>query len=54
MCCSPRFEAYERIKVGECPTCGEDVNEYGEAIDSCTYSTSECDRCDSSPCDGSC
>lgn len=40
--------------VGECPDCGEPVNEDGEAVTGCAYSPVVCDTCGSAPCDLSC
>ena len=40
--------------VGECPVCGEPVDEDGDAVIGCNYSPIGCEVCGSRPCDESC
>ena len=40
--------------IKECPDCGADVDEYGDAVEGCNYSTVDCELCGSAPCDDSC
>jgi len=40
--------------TGECPECGEPVDEDGDAVSGCSYSPITCDTCGARPCDGSC
>lgn len=51
--CSDGFY-YPGDAVGECPDCGAEVNEDGEAVEGCYWSPQTCDRCGHQPCDGSC
>lgn len=51
MCCD-RWGTYE--KAGECPDCGMDVDEDGDAIYGCNYSPVLCETCGDAPCDDSC
>jgi len=52
MCCSATDYIKKEIN-GNCPDCGmEMVN--GDAYEQCYYSSTECDLCGWSPCDGSC
>ena len=54
MCCSPRFEQYERKDInGTCPECDEETID-GIAFDSCTFSPTDCTVCEWAPCDQSC
>lgn len=41
-------------KAGECPECGADVDEDGDAVSGCNYSPVACKTCGDAPCDGSC
>jgi len=50
MCSAP---AWIGEIVGECPDCGADVDENGEAK-ACAYSPKFCETCGDAPCDGSC
>jgi len=51
-CCDP---TEPEPAVGECPDCGEPVDEDGYiAIPNCSYSPLECDTCGWRPCDQSC
>jgi len=45
---------YHGPAVGECPDCGEPVDEDGDAVTGCNYSPEDCSTCGSRPCDGSC
>jgi hypothetical protein len=40
--------------IGECPACGEPIDEDGDAVTGCNYSPVECKVCGSAPCDDSC
>lgn len=53
-CCDGGVISDEPV-VGECPSCGADVDEYGDTTEwCCNYSPVECTVCNWSPCDGSC
>lgn len=40
--------------VDQCPDCGEDVDEDGDAVSGCNYSSTSCHTCGAATCDGSC
>ena len=53
MCCEPCNDfKYDEIN-GECPNCSSSTVD-GQAFDVCYYSSVECSKCGSAPCDGSC
>jgi hypothetical protein len=52
MCCENRN--YGAKKVGDCPECGADVDEDGNALEQCAHSPIMCKTCGYAPCDGSC
>lgn len=52
MCAEPQGSGL--IPVGECPNCGNPVDEYGVSTEICAYSKEECEECGYAPCDGSC
>ena len=52
MCCDNMAD--NTVVHGECSDCGAYVNVYGEAVMQCAYSSEDCDKCGSRPCDGSC
>ena len=41
-------------EVKECPDCGEDVDEDGDAVEGCNHSPVECATCGAAPCNDSC
>lgn len=41
-------------EIKECPACGGEVDEDGDAIEGCNYSPVDCTVCGSAPCDQSC
>ena len=51
--CSDGWDRSEDA-VGECPDCGKQVDEDGDAVVGCNYSSCTCPTCGSRPCDGSC
>lgn len=53
MCCDG-WDYGDAAIVGECPTCGEDIDCDGDAVRGCNYSPVVCEVCGSRPCDGSC
>lgn len=53
MCCDG-FDNGPIVKDKECPDCGGEVNEDGEAAYGCNYSPVACETCGARPCDGSC
>jgi len=54
MCCEPIMRDGPFVPVGECPDCGELIDEDGDAEEMCNYSPTLCETCQYSPCDGSC
>jgi hypothetical protein len=44
----------QRVKAGECPRCGADVDKDGQSLEVCWCSPVLCDECGDAPCDGSC
>jgi len=51
MCC----DAWDNGQsIGECPACGEPIDEDGDAVTGCNYSPVDCKVCGSAPCDDSC
>lgn len=42
------------LTVGQCPNCGDDVDDNGDAVRGCNYSDVQCDLCGSRPCNQSC
>jgi hypothetical protein len=52
MCCEP--VGSDLPVAGECPDCGEPVDEDGYTKEACAYSPTCCNTCKWSPCDGSC
>lgn len=55
MTCFANREDQEDLPViGECPNCGADVDENGEATEQCEYSPCLCEKCGHRPCDESC
>ena len=54
MCCSCKSEEMSVEDIdGFCEECGQDTVE-GDSFYGCHYSPTECDKCNWSPCDGSC
>ena len=40
--------------IQECPDCGHETDEEGDALYGCNYSSVDCLTCGSRPCDGAC
>lgn len=53
MCCDG-WDNSNEDEGNECPTCGEPVDEYGEALIGCNYSPVICPTCGDAPCNESC
>lgn len=53
-CCDGWDHSAEAIEICECPYCGEQVDQDGDAIYGCYWSPVICDKCGSAPCDLSC
>ena len=54
MCCEGWNYRATTKKIGECPECGGEVDEDGEALVGCHWSPIDCDTCGARPCDDSC
>jgi|SaaInl4_200m_RNA_FD_contig_51_1080556_length_775_multi_6_in_0_out_0_2 hypothetical protein len=54
VCCDGWDYTEEAKEIGECPDCGEEVDEDGDALTGCNYSSVICETCGAAPCDGSC
>ena len=52
MCCEPHGSGLP--EAGECPECGNPIDEDGDTLERCGYSPEECEECGWAPCDGSC
>ncbi len=52
MCCEPIGS--DLPVVGECPSCGSEIDKNGDAINICAHSSQDCEKCGSAPCDDSC
>jgi hypothetical protein len=53
MCCAGMEWGSNEMPNGVCPDCGADTVD-DEAYDQCGHSRTECETCDSAPCDQSC
>lgn len=54
MCCDGWNHTKQAKEIKECPDCGGEVDQDGDALVGCFWSPYECRTCGSRPCDGSC
>ena len=54
MCCEGWDYRKSCKVIKECPDCGEDVDEDGDALEGCNYSPVDCVTCGAAYCDQSC
>lgn len=53
--CADGWDNRKHVKeIKECPDCGADVDEDGDAVEGCNWSPVTCKTCGDSPCDLSC
>lgn len=51
MCCD---SWHNGPHADECPDCGGDVDQDGDAVAGCNFSPTSCETCGAAPCDDSC
>jgi len=54
MCCDGWDNTEYAKEIKECPECGAEVDEDGDALTGCHYSPIGCETCGDAPCDQSC